>query len=130
MMYNLNIDNGVEVELKHDLKCMLHGEILRFEFRFNEGIAATRSFLMPYHYDELVPFLFDISLTKTIARAFGYTQVFKGQTYLSAYEFHLVTSPNHQTNITPEFIETVSMFNDIMKRTTDKWAAALTLTET
>lgn len=114
MMYTLNIDNGAEVELNHDLNHMLHGSFVYFEFRtMNEPVP--RSFLLPNHYDELVTFLFDVSLTHTIDHAFRHTQVCKGQTYLSAYEFYLVDSKDHQTNITPEFIEAVSRFNDVMK---------------
>ncbi len=116
MMYTLNIDNGVEVELKHDLKCRLHGSLLCFEFRCAEGTVASNAFLLPDHYCELVPFLFDISMTHAIDHAFGHTQVFNGQTYLTAYEFHLVTSTNHQTNITPEFMDAISKWNDEMKK--------------
>lgn len=114
MMYTLNIDNGVEVELEHDLKCMLHGSLVCFEFRCDEGTVAARAFLMPNHYVELVPFLFDISMTHTIDHAFVHTQVCNGQTYLSAYEFHLVTSTDHQTNITPEFMDAISKWKELL----------------
>jgi len=114
MMYTLNIDNGAEVELEHDLKCMLHGSLLCFEFRCDEGTVASHAFIMPNHYCELVPFLFDISMKYTIDHAFRHTQVCNGQTYLSAYEFRLVASTNHQTNITPEFMNAVSKWNDVM----------------
>ncbi len=111
MMHTLNIDNGAEVELEHDLKWMLHGQILFFEFRCNEKIVPPRTFHVPNHYDELVAFLFEISMTHTIDHAFRHTQVCKGQTYLSAYDFWLVASPNHQTNITPEFMDAISKWN-------------------
>lgn len=114
MMYTLNIDNGAEVGLNHDLKCMLHGSFVCFEFRCSEGTVASRAFLMPNHYVELVPFLFDISMTHTIDHAFGHTQVCNDQTYLSAYEFHLVTSTNHQTNITPEFMLAISKWKELL----------------
>ena len=116
MMYRLNINNGVEVELKHDLRCMLHGKLLCFEFRYDGKTTVPRAFIMPNHYGELVPFLFDISMTHTIDRVFRHTQVCGGQTYLSAYEFHLVTSTNHQTNITPAFMDTISKWNDVMSK--------------
>jgi hypothetical protein len=116
MMYRLNIDNGVEVELKHDLKCMLHGSLICFEFRRDERTVASNTFLMPNHYDDLVSFLFDLSMTHTIDRAFRHTQVCNGQTYLSAYEFILVASTNHQTNITPAFMDVISNWNDIMNK--------------
>ena len=114
MMYTLDIDNGVEVELKHDLKCMLHGDIIYFEFRWDGRTLVPRAFLLPNHYGELVSFLFDISLTHTIDHAFRHTQVCDGQTYLSAYDFTLVDSTNHQTNITPEFMDAISKWNDVM----------------
>ena len=114
MMHTMNIENGAEVELNHDLNHMLHGSLVCFEFRCNEGISAARGFLMPDHYDELVSFLFDISMMYTIDRAFRHTQVCNGQTYLSAYEFRLVTSTNHQTNITPEFIDAISKWKELL----------------
>lgn len=119
MMHTLNIENGAEVELKHDLNHMLHGLMLWFEFRTPQPYDS-RSFFLPNHYDELVTFLFDVSLTKSIHHAFRITQVCKGQTYLSGYDFYLVESKDHQTNITPEFIEAVSRFNDAMKKEDEK----------
>ena len=116
MMYTLNIDNGVEVELNHDLKCMLHGNLICFEFISDNGAYAPNSFIMPNHYDDLVSFLFDVSMTSTIDHAFRCMQVYNGQTYLSAYEFHLMASTNHQTNITPAFMDAISKWNDIMRR--------------
>lgn len=116
MMYLLNIDNGAEVELKYDLHHMLHGDLLFFEFRCPGKTLAPRAFIMPNHYEDLVSFLFDISMTHTIDHAFRHTQVCKGETYLSAYDFYLVASPNHQTNITPAFMETISKLNDEIKR--------------
>ena len=112
MMYTLNIDNGAEVELNHDLNHMLHGSLICLEFRTKESVP--RSFLLPNHYDQLVPFLFDVSLTKTIDHAFRHTQVCGGQTYLSAYEFHLVNSKNHQTNITSEFMLAISKWKELL----------------
>ena len=110
MMYTLNIDNGVEVELEHDLRHMPHGLILCFEFRTLQK-SVPYSFLLPNHNDELVQFLFDISMTHTIDHAFRHTQVCNGQTYLSAYEFHIVTSTDHQTNITPEFLNSLHIWS-------------------
>lgn len=118
-MHTLNIENGAEVELNHDLNHMLHGFMLWFEFRTTQE-SAPRSFFLPEHYDELVSFLFDVSLTKTIDHAFKITQTFTGQTHLSGYDFYLVESKDHQTNITPEFIEAVSRFNDVMKKEDEK----------
>ena len=113
MMYTLNIANGVEVELKHDLNHMLHGLIMCFEFRTPQS-SAGRAFLLPNHYDELVPFLFDISMTHTIDHAFRHTQVCNGQTYLSAYDFYIVESKDHQTNITPEFLDSVKRWKEAL----------------
>ena len=109
MMYTLNIDNGVEVGLEHDLKCMPHGSLVCFEFRYNEGggIVTAYGFILPNHYDELVLFLFDISMKYTIDHAFRHIDTAKGKPYLSAYDFHLVASTDHQTNITPEFMSSI-----------------------
>ena len=115
MMHAMNMENGAEVELNHDLNHMLHGSILCFEFRTNQK-SIPRSFFLPYHYDELVSFLFDVSLVKTIDHAFGHIDVSRGERYITGYEFALVDSEDHQTNITPEFIEAVSRFNDVMKK--------------
>lgn len=106
MMNTLNIDNGVEVELEHDLKCMPHGLLVCFEFRC-KGVVAANEFILPVDYDELVPFLFDVSMKYTIDHAFRHTQTSKEGLYLSAYDFHLVASTDHQTNITPEFMSSI-----------------------
>ena len=113
MMHTMNIENGAEVELNHDLNHMLHSSFVCFEFRTKQE-SFPRSFLLPMHYDELVPFLFDISLTKSIHHAFRITQVCKGQTYLSAYDFYLVDSEDHQTNITLEFLDSVARWKEAL----------------
>ena len=112
-MYTLHIDNGVEVELEHDLKCMLHGSLVCFEFRLPHKPVPV-SFILPNHYVEMVTFLFDISMTHTIDHAFRHTQVCNGQTYLSAYEFRLVASTNHQTNITPKVMDAISKWKELL----------------
>ena len=114
MMYTLDIEHGAEVELKHDLKCMLHGKLICFEFK-TSSFDPPCSFILPYHYDNLVAFLFDISITHAIDHAFRFTQVCKGRVYLSAYEFYLVASTNHQTNITPEFMTAIAKFQEALK---------------
>ena len=113
MMHTMNIENGADVELNHDLNHMLHGLILCLDFRIPH-LSVGRSFLLPMHYDDLVPFLFDVSLTKTIDHAFRITQVCNGQTYLSAYDFYLVDSKDHQTNITPEFLDSVTRWKEAL----------------
>ena len=114
MMYTLDIEHGAEVELKHDLKCMLHGKLICFEFK-TSSFDLPCSFILPHHYDNLVAFLFDISMTHTIDHAFRFTQICKGEVYLSAYEFYLVASTNHQTNITPEFMTAIAKFQEALK---------------
>ena len=115
MMCTMNIDNGVGEELEHDLKWMLHGKLLFFEFRRYDS-PVPQTFIMPNHYDDLVSFLFDLSMTHTIDHAFRHTSLCNSQIYLSAYEFHLVTSTNHQTNITPAFMDAISKWNDEMNK--------------
>ena len=116
MRYELDISRGVEVELNHDVKHWLHGVMVCFEFKTHENLVASRGFILPGHYEDLVSFLFDISLTKTIEHAFRHDQVCAGEHYLSAYEFHLVDSKDGQTNITPEFMEVVSRWRDELKK--------------
>ena len=116
MMYTMNMDNGVGEELEHDLNCMLHGKLLFFEFRCGEKTAPLRTFIVPNHYDDLVSFLFDLSMTHTIDHAFRHTSLCNSQIYLSAYDFYLVASTNHQTNITPAFMDAISNWNDEMSK--------------
>lgn len=107
MMHTLDIDHGAEVGLNHDVNHMLHGVYLYFEFR-RYDIAVPQTFILPNHYDELVAFLFETSLTKTIEHAFWHDQICAGENYLCGYDFMLVDSKDGQTNITPEFIEAVA----------------------
>lgn len=115
MMHTLDIEHGAEVRLSHDVNHMLHGAILYFEFRRYDSICP-QTFILPNHYDELVAFLFEMSLTKTIEHAFWHDQVCAGDHYLSSYEFTLVDSNNHQTNITPEFMNAISKWNDELNK--------------
>ena len=115
MMHTLNIENGAEVELKKDMSIYLHGSFLCFSFKIYDE-TVPRVFWLPVDFDELLAFLFDISLRKTIDHAFGHIDVSRGERYITGYEFALVDSEDHQTNITPEFIEAVSRFNDVMKK--------------
>lgn len=107
MMHTLDIEHGVEVGLNHLVNYMLHGAILYFEFRRYDS-SVPQAFILPNHYDELVAFLFETSLTKTIEHAFWHDQVCAGEHYLSGFDFMLVDSKDGQTNITPEFIEAVA----------------------
>lgn len=107
MMHTLDIEHGAEVGLNHAVNHMLHGVYLFFEFR-RYDIAVTQTFIMPNHYEELVAFLFETSLTKTIDHAFWHDQICAGEHYLSGYDFMLVDSKDGQTNITPEFMEAVA----------------------
>ena len=113
MMYTLNIDNGVEVELEHDLNHMLHGFILCFAFRIPQKPVPV-SFILPSQYDELILFLFDVSRKYTIDYAFRHVDPRSGLTILEAYEFHIVTSTDHQTNITPEFMVAITKWKELL----------------
>ena len=115
MMHTLDIEHGVEVRLNHDVSHMLHGVILYFSFR-RYGTLGPQTFILPNHYNELVAFLFEMSLTKTIEHAFWHDQICAGGDYLSGYDFMLVESTNHQTNITPEFMDAISKWNDEMNK--------------
>lgn len=113
MMHTLNIENGVEVELNHDLNHMLHGSTLFLWFK-NPQESVPRSFLLPYHFDELLAFLFDVSLAQTIVYAIRHTETYKGGTYLTGYSFYIVDSPNHQTSITLEFLDSITRWKEAL----------------
>lgn len=113
MIYTFDMEHGAE-EMNHDISNMMHGSLVCFEFNSYEPIRAARGFILPNHYDELIPFLFDISRTKTVLQAFRHTQVWKGVHYLSAYDFKLVDSKNGQTNITPEFMLAISKWKELL----------------
>lgn len=113
MMYTLNIDNGVEVEMEHDLNHLIHGSILCFEFRITQKPVPV-SFILPNYYDELVLFLFDVSKKYTIDHAFRRLDPCSGLSFLEAYEFHLVTSTDHQTNITPELMVAITKWKELL----------------
>ena len=113
MIYTFDMEHGTE-EMNHDISHMMHGLLLCFEFNSYEPIRAARGFILPNHYDDLIPFLFDISRTKTIIHALRHTQVCKGCHYLSAYSFNLVDSNDGQTNITPEFVSAISKWKEVL----------------
>ena len=115
MMHTLDIEHGTEVGLNHAVNHMLHGVYLFFEFRRYDS-PVPQTFIMPNHYDELVAFLFEMSLTKTIEHAFWHDQVCAGAHYLSGYDFMLVDSKDGQTNITPAFMDAISNLNDEMNK--------------
>ena len=106
MIHTMEIEHGVEVGLNHAVNHMLHGTFLCFGFRRHDA-PVQRMFILPNHYDELVAFLFEMSLTKTIEHAFWHDRICAGEHYLSGYDFMLVDSKDGQTNITPEFMEAV-----------------------
>ena len=54
------------------------------------------------------------SLRKTIDHAFGHIDVSRGERYITGYEFALVDSEDHQTNITPEFLDSVARWKEAL----------------
>lgn len=115
MMHILDIEHGAEVGLNHAVNHMLHGIILYFTFRRYDTLGP-QTFILPNHYEELVAFLFEMSLAKTIEHAFWHDQVCAGEHYLSGYDFMLVDSNDGQTNITPEFMDAISKWNDELNK--------------
>lgn len=114
MMTTLDIDNGAEVGLNHDMTNAQIGSIMCFEFKvYNEHVH--RSFILPMDFDNFASFLLQYSLTKTIEHAFRNWDIYNGQHYLHGYEFYLVESKDGNTNITPEFISAISKFHDRLK---------------
>ena len=112
-MMTLDLDRGAEVGLNEDISNSLHGSLLCFSFKMYDG-TVPMVFWLPDHFDELLAFLFDISLRKTIDHAFGHIDVCRGERYITGYEFALVDSPDGQTNITPEFLNSVARWKEAL----------------
>ena len=91
----------------------LHGSFLHFSFKMYD-VTVPRVFWLPVDFNELLAFLFDISLRKTIDHAFGHTDVCRGDRYITGYEFTLVDSKDHQTNITPEFLDSITRWKEAL----------------
>ena len=113
MIYTFDMEHGAE-EMNHDIFHMMHGSLVCFEFKCHEPTVASHGFILPNHYDDLIPFLFDISRTKTIIYALRHMQRGKGCNYLTAYSFNLVDSNDGQTNITPEFVSAISRWKEVL----------------
>ena len=114
MMHTLDIEHGAEVGLNHDMANAQIGSFMCFEFKvYNEHVP--RLFILPEDFDYFASFLLQYSLSTTIEHAFRHWDVCKGQHYLHGYQFYLVESKDGNTNITPEFISTISKFYDRLK---------------
>ena len=114
MTYTMGIDFATE--LGYDIKNWMHGAVMLFEFKTFDPDVPPYVFWLPDYYENLMAFLFDISLTKTICYAAKREQVCAGKHYLSSYEFTSVDSNNHLTNITPEFMDAISKWNDELNK--------------
>lgn len=112
MKYGMGRDYATELDL--DTRQWMHGPMLLFEFKTFGLDIPPHVFWLPNSYENLMEFLFDVSLTKTIAHAAKYEQVCAGEHYLSTYEFTLADSTNHQTNITPEFMMAITRWKDTL----------------
>ena len=112
MTYTMNIDFGEE--LAYDIRQWMHGPMLLFEFKIFGRYAPPYVFWLPDYYENLMAFLFDVSLSKTICHAVKHEQVCAGEHYLTSYEVTLVDSTNHQTNITPEFMTAITRWKDTL----------------
>ena len=66
----------------------------------------NKKFILPSEADDLVAYLFDASMSKTIDHAFKYRMSNTGGLY--GYNFYLVDSKDGCTNITPEFVDFMS----------------------
>ena len=66
----------------------------------------NKKFILPYDTDDLVAYLFDVSMSKTIDHVFKYRMSNNGELY--GYNFYLVDSKDGCTNITPEFVDFMS----------------------
>ena len=66
----------------------------------------NKKFILPFDTEDLVAYLFDASMSKTIDHAFKYRMSSNGGLY--GYNFYLVDSKDGCTNITPEFVDYMS----------------------
>lgn len=112
MTYTMGIDFATELD--YDIRQWMHGPMLLFEFKPFGLDIPPYAFWLPDYYENLMAFLFDVSLSKTICHAVKREQVCAGEHYLSSYEFTLVDSTNHQTNITPEFMTAITRWKDTL----------------
>ena len=73
----------------------------------------NKKFILPSDIDDLVGYLFDASMSKTIDHAFKYRMSNNGALY--GYNLYLVDSKDGCTNITPEFVDCISRYGKFFR---------------
>lgn len=101
MMHTLDIDKMGEIFVASDKPSPID---LVVEVGGNG--MPNKKFFLPSDTEDLVGYLFDVSMSKTIDHAFKYRMSCNGGLY--GYNFYLVDSKDGCTNITPEFVDFMS----------------------
>ena len=73
----------------------------------------NRKFILPSDIEDLMGYLFDVSMSKTIDHAFKYRMSHNGRLY--GYNLYLVDSKDGCTNITPEFVDCISGYGKFLR---------------
>ena len=101
MIGSLNIDKIAEVFVASDLPSPTNLVV-----EVDGCRIPNKKFILPSDTEDLVGYLFDASMSKTIDHAFEYRMSHNGSLY--GYNFYLVDSKDGCTNITPEFVDFMS----------------------
>ena len=75
----------------------------------NESIGSSRFCIN--NADELVGKMFDLSLTKRVSDILSFGSRYG---YVTAFEVVVEESPDHQTNITPEFLDSIARWKEAL----------------
>ena len=100
-MYTLDVDKIGEVFVASDKPISIDLVVEVDGYRI-----PYKKFFLPSDTEDLVGYLFDVSMSKKIDHAFKYRMSCNGGLY--GYNFYLVDSKDGCTNITPEFVDFMS----------------------
>lgn len=103
----LNIDKIGEVFVASDLPRHIDLVVEVGGYRI-----PNKKFILPSDIDDLMGYLFDASMSKTIDHAFKYRMSNNGRLY--GYNLYLVDSKDGCTNITPEFVDCISRYRKFL----------------
>jgi hypothetical protein len=102
---NINADREVFGYVKNLMRDCQFDNIIDIYFTCpsqDEGIGSSRFCIN--NVDELVGKMFDLSLSKRVSAIHSFASDY---CHLSAFEISLSESSDHQTNITPELLESL-----------------------
>ena len=107
--------DDVEIELERDMKLdRPHSSVLTFSFVYPSKTVPT-TFILPKDTERLVVYLFDISMHKTIDRA--YREISESRRtgkYLLGYRFYIIESKDGNTTISPELVDCMSKYGKFL----------------